>query len=452
MVLSAPEMADPCHGVHPLPSSAIEGLDRTWRVSACLAPLAAVVPLLLQHRYAQLRPGRPLRLFELLAMCAALVLVGAAALTIRRLRPRGVALLPLAGFVIVVMTASQLFVHELSPTWDFQSYRRGGEAMLSGQTPYRLVNPDYLYPPPFGQALALSAKAMDWSTVFYLFQVLQLCAVATAYVLLFKAAMRLGLSSTAAALLVTLLLVVNVPLTLTIQLDQVNVLLLVLVLSAVALEGQVDALAGLALAASGIIKLYPFALLPVWWLHGRRRAVLWAAGWAAAIVAISRPWHLWADFVRFWMRPPAYPRAGDSSAFNVFANGGRFLGFFSSDQPPGPVRTVWLAIVLLIAVWATRRIVTRWRLEPDLFACTAETLAITLLISPLVWPHHFVYALPLVVYAAARAGERGRILVGVGAVLIFAVPWFDVFLLSYHRLAGLCLVLYACRPGRNIAD
>lgn len=434
---------------HSLSFSGTEGLDRTWRVSACLAPLAAGVPALLQRTHTQMRPDRPPRLFEFFAMCASVVLVVAAATTIRRMRLRGAALLPLAGFVVVVMTVSQLFAHEFSPTWDFDAYRRGGEAMLSGATPYRLVNPDYLYPPPFGEALALFAKASSWSTVFYLFQVVQLCAVAAAYVLLFKAATRLGLSSTAAALLGTLLLVVNVPLTLTIQLDQVNVLLLVLVLSAVALEGRVDALAGLALAASGVIKLYPFALLPVWWLYGRRRAVLWAAGWAAAIVAISRPWHLWVDFVRFWMRAPVYPRAGDSSAFNLFANGGRFLGL-SSEQPPGAVRLVWLAVVLIIAVWAIRRIVTRWRLEADLFGCTAETLAITLLISPLVWPHHFVYALPLVVYAAARGGEYGRMLVGVGAVLMFAVPWFDVFLLSYHRLAGLYLVLYACRPRRPV--
>jgi len=305
------------------------------------------------------------------------------------------------------------------------------------------------------QTVTGETRPAAWGHVFYLWQVLQVGLIAAAYVLLYRFAVALGLESTPAAIVVAALLIVNTAIVLTIAHCQVNVLILVLVLAAVVRAGRVDALAGLALAVAAVIKLYPFMLFPAWAAAGRWRTVAWATAWTAAIVAVSRPWTWWIEFARLWMRPAVYPTAGDNTLFNLFANGARFIGLTPRDAPPPAVRYVWMAVVAGIAVWGVKRIALRLETQrqssgerrvTDLFACTAEVLAISLLVSPLVWPHHFVFALPLAVFAAATAPPERRLIVGAGAILMFAMPWSDLFVFGYHRLLGLCLLLRACRP------
>jgi hypothetical protein len=80
------------------------------------------------------------------------------------------------------------------------------------------------------------------------------------------------------------------------------------------------------------------------------------------------------------------------------------------------------------------------------------TLLIMMLLSPLVWEHHYVLTLPLGIWALARVAVPGtsqprRIRAVLAAALVYAPPTFDVFPFSYHRLAGLLwLVWLATRP------
>src|SRR5262249_48084647 len=81
-----------------------------------------------------------------------------------------------------------------------------------------------------------------------------------------------------------------------------------------------------------------------------------------------------------------------------------------------------------------------------LFTCTAEVLTLNLLISPLVWPHHFVFVMPLAVFAVATAGRQHPMLIGAFLFLTFMWPWSDVFILGYHRLAGVAIALAVTAP------
>jgi hypothetical protein len=69
----------------------------------------------------------------------------------------------------------------------------------------------------------------------------------------------------------------------------------------------------------------------------------------------------------------------------------------------------------------------------------------------MLWEHHWVWAaLPCALLVSASVDEGRGWMATIGAALIFFVPTFDAFPLSYHRLAGLLLVM-ASAPSRGTA-
>jgi hypothetical protein len=79
-----------------------------------------------------------------------------------------------------------------------------------------------------------------------------------------------------------------------------------------------------------------------------------------------------------------------------------------------------------------------------------DALALGLMTSPVVWEHHYVLAIPLVIWAFATQGMARPWQVGIGAFLIFAIPTFDVFPLSYHRILGLLFLVHITWPAALI--
>ena len=106
-----------------------------------------------------------------------------------------------------------------------------------------------------------------------------------------------------------------------------------------------------------------------------------------------------------------------------------------------PLRGLGLVLSLLLTAWVLQGIVR----NPDTDRIWAEGLALMLVLSPVSWEHHYVWALPLAVVANARTVWTRPSMTVIGVVLIFGVPTFDLFPLSYHRLVGLLLLLKAVR-------
>ena len=95
-----------------------------------------------------------------------------------------------------------------------------------------------------------------------------------------------------------------------------------------------------------------------------------------------------------------------------------------------------------------------WLADPAkarLLGHTMDALALMLLISPMVWEHHYVMMLPVYVWTITIVGRRKPWLVLAAGLLLFALPTFDLYPFSYHRLAGLILTLWLTRP-RYLAD
>jgi hypothetical protein len=82
-----------------------------------------------------------------------------------------------------------------------------------------------------------------------------------------------------------------------------------------------------------------------------------------------------------------------------------------------------------------------------LFGHTVDALTLALLISPMVWEHHYLFTLPIIIWAFATRGNDKPWQVGVAAFLILALPTFDFFILSYHRFVGLLLLAFYTSPG-----
>jgi hypothetical protein len=72
-------------------------------------------------------------------------------------------------------------------------------------------------------------------------------------------------------------------------------------------------------------------------------------------------------------------------------------------------------------------------------------------VSPSVWEHHYVLALPLALWAVALRGRDRPGLVALGIFLMLCMPTFDLYPLSLHRLAGM-LMLLGLTPPRRLPD
>jgi hypothetical protein len=434
--------------------------------------------------------GEKYLLFELFGLCGALFLIVVAYLELKKCRGQLLLeKLPLLLLLLVGLHYLVLISEYSTPSWDYSCYENAGKAILKGESPYTgAVTGDYLYPPLPAQALALvyrlvsgfgqvfppeSPEGAGWYLVFYLYQCMQFFLLLTVLVLCYRFARRLGLNQTPASLLVAALFIFNTPLVRTLRHNQINLYILALILIALLYLHRRPALSGMAAALGGHLKLYPLVLLFPWAFARKVRPVVYGLLSFAGILAIQIFWgqggRLWPKYLSFaggssgniWFLQIPYFRDNSlhSLVFNLFRVGDYLLGVDNQTHQTAPQIAFYLA-VLAVLVWFTRRFLIRERtyrsapLESEhgdrfrMIAHSLDALALMLIISPLVWEHQYVLALPLVIWAAAVRGLDRTWPVWIAAFLMFALPVFDVLPLSYHRLAGLVMILWLAKPDR----
>jgi hypothetical protein len=428
----------------------------------------------------------PLPLLQLFVFCAALALTGVGAYAFYQVRGQALQKqFPLLLSLLVFFHFLALLRQHAARSWDYACYERAAQAIVQGLSPY---GDCYLYFPTPAQTLAwlyqLGAYGASfvmaaspakteqlWDLVFYFYEATQFFQVILAYALCYRFARRLGLAAGRASLLVALLFLFNNPLLATLKHNQVNLWVLNLLLAALLWLPRSPILSGLCVAVGGHIKLYPLILLLPWTLMRQWRALVAAGIGMAALVLIQtkggQDWQLWQAFLTFAGAFPKGTFFRDNSLHSLVYNAIGQLKWLLGDssytvneQTVGRVvlvLTTFFGLLYLVRFFQREQHATRSKplqaatptaqVELTQLGHMMDAIALGLLISPVVWEHHYLLALPLVIWGLAGQQTVERLwLVALSAFLIFVIPTFDIFPLSYHRLAGLLLLISTFPP------
>jgi alpha-1,2-mannosyltransferase len=238
----------------------------------------------------------------------------------------------------------------------------------------------------------------------------------------------------------------------TLNYGQVNVLLMALVAADCLLphpRWPRGALVGLAAA----VKLTPAAFVLFFLCRRDRRAagtaVVSFAAWTAAGFAAA-----WHDSVRYWTsvvvqtgRPGSLLFAANQSIQGVLARAGL--------DPHTPAGTLtWLAASAVVLALAWRGMRRASAAPDDAWALSLNAFA-ALLISPVSWSHHWVWAAPALLLLAVRGlrdGRRALLAAAIAGLALFAAGpqwWFphtdnrEAHWAAWEQVAGGSYVILA---------
>ncbi len=377
-----------------------------------------------------------------------------------------------------------LNISESTFDWRFRSdyiaFELGAKAIINGISPYINQETPYVYPPLVGQVMAfiypivthipflpIDNEDQGWQIIFYLFQCCQFLLIILAYYLTYEFAKRMGLRSIPASIIVASLFLFNNSVVRTLNFHQTNLWILNSFLIAFLVQKSYPFISGFAVAIGIHIKLYPFILiLP--WIAMRRWLLLMATSIGIVTIAIlqtnfRRDWTLikyFLDYMKNVSKPTPYRNNSiNSVVYNLFKIPNK-LSNTSFDIVPIVVAVITLGIL----VWFTIRFIQRERIYKELekyetsgnqdswnekfrfYGHSMDAIALGLLISPSVFEHHYIVAIPVALWAIIARKSDKPIPIAVGIFLVFCVPTFDFFPISFHRLVGLIMIVYFTNP------
>jgi alpha-1,2-mannosyltransferase len=312
------------------------------------------------------------------------------------------------------------------PLWDVRVYWWGGQqATAGGGALYAPAAPlSFTYPPFAALLFAVFAGAPigvleGVLTVGSLVALVVLCGLS-----LGAAGVRRRPENVFAMSALALL---TWPVAYTLHLGEVNLILAALIGADVLRRHDGGWWQGIGTGLAAGIKLTPLIFVAYLALTGRVRAAVTAAGVFAATVAAGYAW-LPARSRAFWLGGVFVnqSRIGNPANPSDQSLAGAIARLAGTGHPP---RTWWLVAVLVtglvgmaVAVWAHRR---GHRLAGTM--CCAIT---GLLVSPVSWTHHWVWAVPLLVWLTAAAWRRRSVACGLavaaGAAVfsgVLSIPW-----------------------------
>jgi hypothetical protein len=422
------------------------------------------------------------QLFELFGLSAFIASTIIAYLAFKKLKPTSLKQsLPIILPLLVSLNLLLIITNFPLRKGDYLVYEDGAEAILNGQNPYALPKP-YIYPPLLAQVMAwlyqlinhysgLPASKSDdlWAVVFYIYQSSQFFLIVLAYFLSYYLARKLRLKRLPSLFLVSALFLFNNPLILTIKWNQLNLWLLDSFLLAIVLVQRFPFISGAAIALGGHLKLYPFIMLLPWIIAKQWRAI---AGTIIGFVAIllvqtnwTTDWGLWRQCLTFFTSGFTAANRRPNQFRNTSIEAILHNIFKLANLPSGKVKILASLLIISIIIWLAFRLIKRESYYRQLLKATAdsglsrqwidifrlyghsmEAIALSLLISPSVWSHHYILAMPIAIWGFAICRKDRLWQVSLAIFLIFCPPTFDVFIFSYHGIIGLFLLLYLTAP------
>ena len=430
-------------------------------------------PVFVRYSYA-----RELHVFELYSFTHAAALLGIGGLLWPWFRARRQGAYPLAVFLLLGFLYLTLFEKFDRPSYDYSAWHNGMVSQVLLGDPYSNnpnVSPIYWYPPALAQMMAgwravadhvypdvrtlagSNRQTLD-HIVFYVFQCTQFTLLLIAFWLTYAWTRLLKADRRTAALATGFLLLFNVPLLRLLGFHQPNLWLVNAILAILLFRDRIPWLAGLALAVGFHVKLYPAILgLPLL-LAWKWKPILWAGVFTLAIFGIecaASGGDVWLKFLAYISDPPIGSYFRDNSLHALAKNALKPFGLVAHEAK------LWAVFLAVAAGWMAWRMLKRARLRSRLraeagadakwaddfyfFEQLMDTLVLSFFLSPQVFEHHYVMAIPIMLWTAFVWGRRAPLQVLVGCLLILVIPIYDVGPLSWNRIAGL-LVLTFARP------
>jgi alpha-1,2-mannosyltransferase len=312
------------------------------------------------------------------------------------------------------------------PLWDVRVYQWGGQqAAAGGGALYAPGAPFSFTYPPFA---ALAFAAFSGAPAVVLKLVLTAGSLVALPVLCGQALAAAGVRPRPGIVFaVSALALLIRPVAYTLYLGEINLILAALVGADLLRREDGAWWQGIGTGLAAGIKLTPLIFVAYLALTGRVRAATTAGVVFALTVAAGFAW-LPGGSRTFWLGGVFYNqrRVGDPANPSDQSLSGAVARLAGTGDPP---RAWWLIAALAIglaglavAVWAHRR---GYRLAGLL--CCAFT---GLLVSPFSWTHHWVWAVPLLVWLIATAWRRrvaARWVLAAGAATVFSalvtLPW-----------------------------
>lgn len=443
-----------------------------------------ILPLLLYRLPWSFLPamkGRPHNLFMLFAFTVSLFIIWNLYIEYKKYRIQNLSnWLPIVlPMVIIFQTLFQIREYPVISK-DYQLVEQATTEILAGKNPYGTW---YNYPPLVCQTHAfIHRQLMAIGTFipyfhvtddqarylrFYIFQCIQFFLVVSAYFLMLRLAANLGVTRESGLFLVSLLFLANNPLWRTVEYNQINTYLLNIVIIVILYVSSHPLWSGAAIALGGHIKLYPLLfLVPSTIVKGWKVI----AGVVSTFIGImllqtgfGKNWLPWQQFVEFyrsiglitWTNKALRENSIHSLLYNTTHQLELILG--KDGIPNENLVMMGVALVnIIFAIWFVWRYLKWRRIYRDqssllLRVLCMDTLAAMLLFSPLVWEHHYIIIMPFSLWIMITLGNRYPLQVGLSHLLIYMLPTFDIYPFSYHRLAGLLLLLFTASP-KNIEN
>lgn len=322
--------------------------------------------------------------------------------------------LAIAGLVLAVLVGRH------PDRWsmiDLRVYRAGGDALLHGAPLYSAHPDGSLLPftyPPFAGIVCMPLAALPWTAA----RVVLTVASAVALVAVARASVRSAGGSPAAVPAVVAAGLLLEPVRATLGFGQINLLLMALVLLDLTI-GRDRPSCGVLVGLAAAIKLTPLIFVGYLLVTRRPRAAATAAATFAGTVVLG--WALLpAESTRYWFHLVAEPdRVGGVG----FSGNQSLLGALTRLMDgSGAARPVWAVAALPVAglgLAVAAGLSARGRELAGIAACGLTGL----LVSPISWTHHWVWALPAVIAAAYEPRLRAGV-AAFGLLFVLAPLWW----------------------------
>lgn len=210
---------------------------------------------------------------------------------------------------------------------------------------------------------------------------------------------------------------------------QINVVLMTLVI-ADCVPRRTPWPRGVLLGLGIALKLTPAVFLLYFLLRRDYRAALTAMASFAAMTLLGFAL-AWSDSVEYWTRTVHHTDRIGEAALNTDQNIAGALARLGLDEHERfPLWVAACLLVLAATIWAMRRVLRAG--EPVMAVICVALFG--LVVSPVSWSHHWVWALPTVLVTGVLAWRRRNIALGVlSAVGVALMRWTPIDLLPKHH-------------------